>query len=187
MQDPAFRKAVKQRYEQLRKGLLSLDNLYAYIDRHAQLVSNATEHHFQTYPELLVNEEQKKQFEEQRKNSLQGGFPFGGGFPPMGGGFPPDGAMPDFQQFSMVNMFAAYRVCSYDEEVAVLKQWLADRLAFLDRNIARFDKDWQPRIQPLIEKKMQFPGGFPGGGFPGGGFPGGGFPGGFPPGGGFMK
>ena len=79
----------------------------------------------------------------------------------------------------------------------MLKQWLADRLAFLDRNIARFDKDWQPRIQPLIEKKMQFPGGFPGGGFPGGGFPGGGFPGGgfpgggfpggFPPGGGFMK
>lgn len=187
LQDPAFRKAVKQRYEQLRKGLLSLDNLYAYIDRHAQLVSNATEHHFQTYPELLVNEEQKKQFEEQRKNSPQGGFPFGGGFPPMGGGFPPDGAMPDFQQFSMVNMFAAYRVCSYDEEVAVLKQWLADRLAFLDRNIARFDKDWQPRIQPLIEKKMQFPGGFPGGGFPGGGFPGGGFPEGFPPGGGFMK
>ena len=99
-----------------------------------------------------------------------GGFPSGGGFPPMGGGFPPsgNGPMPDFQQFSMVNMFAAYRVCSYDEEIAVLKQWFADRLAFLDRHIARFDKDWQPRIQPLVEKKMQFPGGgFPG--FPGGG------------------
>ena len=38
-----------------------------------------------------------------------------------------------------------------------LKQWLADRLAFLDTNIDRFDSDWQPRIQPLVEKKMQFP------------------------------
>ena len=88
--------------------------------------------------------------------------------------------MPDFQ-FSMVDAFAAYRVSSYAEEITVLKQWLADRLAFLDRNIARFDSDWQPRIQPLIEKKMQFPGGFPGG-FPQGGFPGG-FPGGLPQGG----
>lgn len=46
----------------------------------------------------------------------------------------------------------------------ILKQWLANRLAFLDRNIDRFDHDWQPHIQPLIEKKMQFPfGAFPGG------------------------
>ena len=73
-------------------------------------------------------------------------------------------------------MFANYRVSSYDEEITVLKKWLADRLAFLDKNIERFDKDWQPRIQEPVEKKMQlpqFPGGFPQ--FPGGGFPGGGF------------
>jgi hypothetical protein len=74
-------------------------------------------------------------------------------------------------------MFANYRVSSYDEEITILKKWLADRLEFLDANIERFDKDWQPRIQEPTERRMQFPGG---GGFPGGGFPGGGFPGGFP-------
>ena len=61
-----------------------------------------------------------------------------------------------------VGMFAAYRVSSYDEEITILKQWIAERLAFLDRNIDRFDSDWEPRIQPLVEKKMAFPmGGFP--------------------------
>ena len=85
----------------------------------------------------------------------QGGFPFGGfpmGGPGMGGGQP---------LMDAVGMFAAYRVSSYEEEIGVLKQWLAERLAFLDRNIERFDSDWMPRIQPLVEKKMQFPfGGF---------------------------
>ena len=195
LQDPTFRRAVKQRYQQLRKGVLSLDSLYAYVDRHARLVADATDHHFQTYPELLVSPERKQQFEEQKKQGPKGGFPFGGppmgGFPPGGDGFPPaggfppggdgfpmggspmgggfpfggfppgGGTMPDFQ-FSMVDGFAAYRVSSYDEEIGVLKQWLANRLAFLDRNIDRFDRDWQPRIQPLVEKKMEFPaGGFP--------------------------
>ena len=102
---------------------------------------------------------------------------FGGPGGPGGFGFDP------------VGMFANYRVSSYDEEITILKKWLADRLAFLDANIERFDKDWQPRIQEPVERKMQVPqfpsGGFPGGGFPGGGlpsggFPGGGFPGGFP-------
>ena len=61
-----------------------------------------------------------------------------------------------------VGMFAAYRVSSYDEEIKILKQWLADRLAFLDRNIERFDKDWEPNIQVPTEKTMpQFNGGFP--------------------------
>jgi hypothetical protein len=138
LQDPSFRKAVKHRYEQLRKGPLSLDSLYAYIDRHSQLIDKAKERHFQTFPELLVTEGEN--------------------------------AAPNMQ-FSMVGMFAAYRVSSYNEEIAILKRWLADRLAFLDRHISRFDTDWQPTIHPLIEKKMQFPG-FPGG-FPGSGFPGG--------------
>jgi len=41
----------------------------------------------------------------------------------------------------------------------VLKQWLADRLAFLDRNIERFDNDWQPNIQEpkVIKMQMMFP------------------------------
>ena len=108
----------------------------------------------------------------------RGGFGGGfGGFGGMGGFGGGEGGF----QFDPVGMFANYRVSSYDEEIKVLKQWLADRLAFLDKNIERFDKDWEPRIQEPVEKKMQFPG-FPGGGgfpFPGGG----GFPGGFPEGG----
>ena len=197
LQDPAFRKAVKTRYQQLRKNVLSTKAINAFIDNQAKLLSKAKDHHFETYPELLVSEERKQQLAQQPQ---MGGFPFGGGFPPMGempqGGFPQMGAFPqmgempsmgegfpqmgqgfpqmgDFQ-FDMTGMFAAYRVSSYEEEIQILKQGLADRLAFLDRNIARFDTDWQPRIQPLVEKKMQFPfGGFPGGGFPSGGFPGG--------------
>ena len=165
LQDPKFRKAVKQRYQKLRKSVLSNKAINAYIDRQAKLLSQAQAHHFATYPELLVTEEQKQQFEERKQKDPMsgfGGFPFGGGEIPEGmpqGGFPFGGGMP-----SMVDGFAAYRVCSYDEEIAVLKEWFANRLAFLDRSIARFDRDWEPRIQPLIEKKMQFPG-FPSGGF----------------------
>ena len=33
-----------------------------------------------------------------------------------------------------IGMFAAYRVSSYEEEIATLKKWFADRIAFLDRN-----------------------------------------------------
>ena len=135
LQDPTFRKAVKTRYQELRKSILSTKHLYEYIDHHAKLVAQATNRHFKEYPELLEN----------------------------GGG----------SQFNPVSMFANYRVSSYDEEIKVLKNWLADRLAFLDKNIDRFDKDWQPRIQKPVEKKMQFNGfpGMPQGGFPGGGFP----------------
>ena len=82
------------------------------------------------------------------------------------GDFPKMGEFPHMEgfQFDMVGMFAAYRVSSYQEEITILKKWIADRLAFLDKNIARFDSDWLPRIQPLVEKKLQFPlGGFPGG------------------------
>ena len=48
----------------------------------------------------------------------------------------------------------------YDGPIGI--KLLANRLAFLDHNIERFDKDWEPRIQELKEIKMQqFPGGFP--------------------------
>ena len=81
----------------------------------------------------------------------------GDSIPQFPGGFPPMGAFGGFGGFGdAVGMFAAYRVSSYDEEIKILKQWLADRLAFLDRNIDRFDKDWEPRIQPLVEKRMPF-------------------------------
>jgi hypothetical protein len=231
LQDPIFRKAVKTRYQKLRKNVLSNKAINAYIDNHAKLIAPCLDHHFETFPELLVTEEQKKQMPKmqpfgsfppmggfqmpdsipqfaggfppmggfqmpdsipqfaggfppmggfQMPDSIPqfaGGFPpmggfqmpdsipqFAGGFPPMGGfqmpdsipqfagGFPPMGGFPlmgefppmgDFGGFG-VNMFAAYRVSSYDEEIKILKKWFADRLAFLDRNIERFDKDWQP-------------------------------------------
>lgn len=202
LQDPKFRKTVKMRYRELRKNVLSNEAINTFIDNQAKLLAKAKDHHFQTYPELLVSEERKqqlaqqqkrmeemmKQFERMRKENTQsegftggngfppmegfppmGGFPLMGGFPPMGEGFPFGGGFPmggpgmgDGFSFDAVGMFAAYRVSSYEEEITILKQWLADRLAFLDRNIDRFDSDWQPRIQPLVEKKMKFPfGGFP--------------------------
>ena len=90
--------------------------------------------------------------------AFPGGFPPMGGFPMMGGGFP----MMDGFGGNAIGWFAAYRVSSYDEEIATLKEWLANRLAFLDRNIERFDKDWEPHIQIPKEIKMpQFNGGFP--------------------------
>lgn len=131
LQDPAFRKAVKTRYQALRKTILSTQHINDYIDQQAQLLSQAQERHFKEYPELL------------------------------GGG--------DKGGFNLMNMWAAYHVSSYEEEINILKKWFADRLAFLDRNIERFDKGWEPRVQEPVEKKMQFPqGGF---GFPPNGFP----------------
>ena len=190
LQDPAFRKAVKKRYMALRKNVLSEKAINAYIDRHAQLLAPCLQRHFETYPELLVTEEEKKQLPKSQPFGTfppMGGFPmmgdfpmmggfqmpdsvpqFPGGFPQMGdfpmmGGFPPMGDFGGFGGgFNAVGMFAAYRVSSYDEEIKILKEWFANRLAFLDRNIERFDKDWEPRIQELKETKMpQFNGAFP--------------------------
>ena len=147
LQDPAFRKAVKKRYKELRKSVLSTKHINAFIDQQAKLLSQAQERHFKEYPELLVAES---------SDAKGGGFGdgFGGGFGDgFGGGFGGFGG-----GFDMVSMWAAYRVSSYDEEIGILKKWLADRLAFLDRNIERFDKDWEPRIQQPVERKMQFPG-----------------------------
>ena len=247
LQDPSFRKAVKKRYKELRKGLLSDEAIGKYIDAQAKLLQPYVDRHFKKYPELLVTEEQKANF----KSGTFGGFPFGGfppmgndsipvafggfpfgsfppmgndsihgafggfpfgGFPPMGndsipgafggfpfgsfppmgndsihgafggfpfGGFPPMGndsipgmfgGFSSMEGFSMegfggfgdaIGMFAAYRVCSYDEEIAVLRKWLVDRLAFLDRNIERFDKDFEPRVQELKEITIPQFNGFP--------------------------
>jgi len=173
LQDPAFRKAVKVRYQELRKTVLSTNHLYAFIDSQAKLLQKAKDHHFQTYPELLVSQNRPQQVNRQQ--------PMMGGFGMIAGGR-------NFN-FDPISMFAAYRVSSYEEEITILKQWLADRLSFLDKNIDRFDTDWEPRIQVPKEIKMQFGNGFPsqfGGGSPfpfggGGGFGGfGGFGGGTP-------
>ena len=216
LQDPNFRKAVKQRYQQLRKGALSNRAIFGYIDRHARLLAPHLAKHFEKYPELLVSEEQKKQAAQQPAFGGFGQMPFGGfpmpqfdsipqfdfsrfpmprfdsipqfpgGFPMMPGGFQmpeggfqmpeggfqmpeggfqmPEGGFAGFGGFGgggdMIGWFAAYRVSSYDEEIATLKQWLADRLAFLDQQIARFDRDFEPRIQEPKEIKGPSFGGF---------------------------
>ena len=223
LQDPAFRKAVKERYLSLRAGILSDRAINQYIDTQVSLLSPFIERHFEKYSELLVTEEQKLQqsqmpsfsfppmnfdsipqgfggfpFPPMGSDSIPqgfGGFPFppmgsdsipqgfgGFPFPPMGGDsiphgfggfpFPPMGSdsipqgfggFPPMSMdgFSMGNGFgdaigwyAAYRVSSYDEEIKTLKQWLSDRLAFLDRNIDRFDRDFVPHIQEPKEIKM---------------------------------
>ena len=146
LQDPAFRKAVKVRYQELRKTILSTKHLNDYIDSHAKLLSQVRDRHFKEYPELLVSQEQHQSYGNHHPMSP-------GGFGMFAGGR-------NFN-FDPISMFAAYRVSSYEEEIAVLKKWLADRLAFLDKNISRFDIDWEPRIQKPVERKMQFGGGFP--------------------------
>ncbi|MCR5820311.1 MAG: CotH kinase family protein [Bacteroidaceae bacterium] len=83
--------------------------------------------------------------------------PFGG-FQPMGGGY-------DMTQGfggDAISWFMAYRVSSYKEEIKVLKKWIANRLAFLDRNIDRFDRGWEPHIQePQIIEMPKFDGASP--------------------------
>ena len=162
LQDPVFRKAVKKRYQELRKDILSNRSITDYIDRHARLLAPSLARHFETYPELLVTKEQKQQPAQSQ------GFPgFGGRFPQMpmggfGGGFP-QMPMGGFGGGDAIGWFAGYRVSSHEEEIKVLKKWLTDRLSFLDCNIDRFDHDWQPHIQELREIKMPQ---FGGGGFP---------------------
>ena len=153
LQDPAFRKAVKTRYQALRKGVLSNEVINGYIDRHVKQISPYTKRHFEKYPELLTSKE---------KPSPNAQQPFG--VPDMGA-FPNMGAFPDmggFNQGDAIGWFAAYRVTSYQEEITVLKQWLANRLSFLDRNIELFDKGWEPHVQsPKEIEAPSFNGSFP--------------------------
>ena len=116
MEDPAFVAKVKARWKELRKGILSIDNINRYIDEHAAQLAEAKDRQFAQYTNLLVPASQ---------GNRNFGFGFGGGF---GGG------MGGFGGGDAVGMFAAYRVSSYDEEISILKKFFADRIAFLDRN-----------------------------------------------------
>ena len=144
LQDPAFRKAVKTRYQSLRKTVLSDKAINDYIDNHAKLVAVAKERHFKEYPELLVDESPKTNNEQQNAGTPNGfgGFPMMPGFQMPEGGFP---MMPGFQMpeggFQMpeggfpmmpggfggmgggdaIGWFAAYRVSTYDDEIQTLK------------------------------------------------------------------
>ena len=177
LQDPAFRKAVKERYQSLRKTILSNKAIIDYIDQHAQLVAQAKDRYFKEYPELLENEHVKKDNERQTQKDGQQPQGMFGGFGMFGrfGGFGGQGGFGGFPMMqgggigggNAISWFAAYRVSSYEEEIKILKQWLADRLNFLDQNINRFDKDFEPRIQKPAERAPMNNGGFPFFPFPG--------------------
>ena len=124
-EDPAFMAKVVARWKELRQGTLSIDNINRYIDEHALLLAEAKDRQYAKYPDLLIDESDR-----QGQGGRNG---FGG--PGMGfGGFGAPGGGMDFGGFGGggAGMFAAYRVSSYEEEIATLKKWFADRIAFLD-------------------------------------------------------
>lgn len=121
-EDPAFMDKVKARWKELRKGVLSIENINRYIDNHASQLSEAQERQYSKYSDLLVPKSQGAQ-------GNRGGFG-GGGF----GGFGGFGAGGFGGGADAIGMFAAYRVSTYKEEIATLKKWFADRIAFLDSN-----------------------------------------------------
>lgn len=121
-EDPAFMDKVKARWRELRKGVLSIENINRYIDSHASQLSEAQERQYSKYSDLLVPKSQGAQ-------GNRGGFG-GGGF----GGFGGFGAGGFGGGADAIGMFAAYRVSTYQEEIATLKKWFADRIAFLDSN-----------------------------------------------------
>ena len=111
-EDPAFMNKVKTRWKELRKDILSLENINRFIDEHASQLAEAQERQYAKYTDLLVSRTSNQR--QTGRNGMFGGF----------GGFGGDA----------IGMFAAYRVSSYEEEIATLKKWFADRIAFLDRN-----------------------------------------------------
>ena len=121
-EDPAFMDKVKARWKELRKGVLSIENINRYIDSHASQLAEAQERQYSKYSDLLVPKSQRAQ-------GNRGGFG-GGGF----GGFGGFGAGGLGGGADAIGMFAAYRVSTYQEEIATLKKWFADRIAFLDSN-----------------------------------------------------
>lgn len=127
-EDPAFMERVKARWAELRSGVLSIERINEFIDSNAAMLSEAEKRHFAKYDNLLV--EQNQSSRAQQSNSPahgMGGFGgFGMGMPQ--GGFGGFGGMMGGDDL----WFAAYRVSSYEEEIATLKDWLARRIAFLD-------------------------------------------------------
>lgn len=124
MEDPVFVSKVKTRYSELRKTVLSLDNIYNYIDGHAALLEEAQSRQYTQYPDLLVPESGSTGSGNANGGAM--GFPGMGGFPSFGGG------AGGFGGGGMAKMFSAYSVSSYAQEIRVLKDWFKDRLEFLD-------------------------------------------------------
>ena len=104
--DRAFMKKVRRRYAELRRTVISLDSIDAFLDEYANLLSEAKDRHFRRYSNLFSD------------GSSQGGW----GWPAMG------------QNMNPVAFFAAYQVQSYEQEIQTLKQWFRRRIAFLDKH-----------------------------------------------------
>ena len=129
-EDPAFMAKVKARWQELRKGYLSDENINRFIDERAALLQEAQARQYAKYSDLLVPKREGNQYPQGQQNGGFGGFGGMGGF---GGGFPGGGGFGGFGGGG-AGMFSAYSVSSYDEEIATLKKWFADRIAFLDKN-----------------------------------------------------
>ena len=123
MEDPVFVDKVRTRYTELRKTVLSLDNIYRFIDSQAALLEESQQRQYALYTDLLVPERNSS-----HSNSGNGQMGFGG--PGGFGGF--GGAPGGFGGGGMIDMFAAYRVSSYSQEIQTLKDWFKARLEFLD-------------------------------------------------------
>lgn len=124
MEDPVFVAKVKARYKELRKDVLSLEKIYAYIDSKASELNEAQQRQFSKYTDLLVPQGQSTVdtstgLVKSGSNNGMGGM---GGFGAFGGGF----------GGGMIGMFTGYRVSSYSEEIQALKSWFKSRIAFLD-------------------------------------------------------
>ena len=110
-QDANFMASVRQRYAQLRQTIISQERINQFFDDYAELLDEAKDRHYAKYSNLL-----------QTGDGSGSGWPWGGWW---GGG-----------TSSPVAYFAAYFVASYEEEIKTVKDWFAQRLAFLD-------KQWQ--------------------------------------------
>ena len=130
-EDPAFMAKVKARWKELRKGYLSIDSINRFIDEHALLLQESQARQYAKYSDLLVPKRDDSQNAQGQTNGGFGGFGGMGGF---GGGFPGGGFGGFGGGGGAAGMFSAYTVSSYDEEISVLKRWLAQRIDFLDRN-----------------------------------------------------
>ncbi|MBR6962041.1 MAG: CotH kinase family protein [Prevotella sp.] len=111
-----FRQAVSERYTELRQSVLTSEAFGNFLDAYAEELGEAKDRHLKKYPELLSS------------SPSQGGQGDGWGWPGWGWTWPGWGGQPG-------NIwFAAYQVSSYDEEISTMKEWFAQRLAFLDQS-----------------------------------------------------
>lgn len=103
-EDPNFMAAVKERYAQLRSTIISQERINDFFDSYAALLDEAKDRHYAKYDDLFSSDD-------------GGGWWWG-----WGGSSSP------------IAYFAAYFVESYEEEIATVKNWFSQRLAFLDQN-----------------------------------------------------